>query len=197
MTSVSERKRDFFGNTEDEGFDRSIAQYISFYRKLTRDYNRYGEFSFKDLTLKGILPGYTDEKLKSEGVVGYLKSLKEKIEQMLSKYSDVSLKAFIETTGTRPVDEKLPSAEAAYKDLLTLLDPNTVIGNAMVYVNNQRMTSGDTWGIGGLVNRIVLFREAIINDYLKSLNAPPAPPPAPSLTISMTAGNTLKIPPLS
>ena len=197
-SSAGEKKQDIFGSVEDENLDRIIAHYIGMYRRIKNQYDQEGKFYFEDRILKGILPEYTDEKFKSEGGVGYLRTFKEKIEQTLSKYADASLQAFIKTTGTRPVDEKLPSAETAYKDLLGSLDPNTVINNIMVYVNNQRMTSGDPAPINKIANRIVLFREAIINDYLKSLNVgPPMPPPAPSLTISMAAGSTLNIPPLS
>jgi len=196
MTSTIEKKEDTFGNVEDENLDRRIAQYINLYRTIKREYDQKGELFFDNNDLKLFLPEYPDEKLKSRDVMDYLKSLKEKIEQMLSKYSDVNLKTFIKTIGAYPEDENLPSAETAYKNLLSLLDPNTDISNTMVYLK-QFITSNDTTDIGGIVNRIVLFRDAVINDYLKSLNAPPVPPPAPPLSISMKTGASLNVPPLS
>jgi hypothetical protein len=130
-------------------------------------------------------------------------ALDKKINTMLDEYA----KAVIdELKEAHPIDEKLPSAEDARREIEHVMnlmryplgDPRQQkIEPLDVIVNGVRVGYDPRLGINLVRNRIALFREAVINDYLKSLKkAIPEAPSAPPLDL-LVAGIKLTIPALT
>jgi len=200
MTDSGENKKDYEQNIRMSDIRMCIVSDVVFYRVLKQRHQKEGDFlytNYKDFIL---LPQYTDENLVSNINENYLTTLRQKIQKMLNKYELGVVENFAKLQ-TRRVDEKLPSAEAVVKQLFDDLDSDAILTPTIVFVNRRRITGRDDPSLNEVANRInnriYLFREAAINDYLKSQKAnPPVPPVAPFLSI-VTAVTTLSLPPLS
>lgn len=201
-----------------------LAYYIGLYRSLKKRYDTQGDFYYlesrrnsgnyipriQDLIVSGIFDIDSDGNpyVSKDSLTRFRKYINIFIDQYAKSIPD-DIKEY------RDVDEKLPSVEDAKKELNRVIDlpADQKIELLDVIVHNQRVGGDPRLGLNLTRNRIILFREAVKNDFYKAQKATrPEAPEGPALgaliakleesaaggNLEITTGNTkLSIPPLT